>query len=76
LTAKKEKIEASFYTHQYDNSKCIIYLHANNGSRIEGLDYLKKVLEREYSFCIFDFLGSGNSGGEYVTLGYHEAQDV
>ncbi len=40
------------------------------------MDYVKYVLEAGFNFCSFDFTGSGISTGEYVSLGYREAEDV
>ena len=28
------------------------------------------------ALCVFDFSGSGMSEGEYISLGYHELNDV
>jgi len=54
----------------------VIYLHSNNGSRVEGtfllnegLGYLRYLLENELNVVLFDFSGSGMSEGEFVTLG-------
>lgn len=67
---KGERICMSYYwSPSVEQSNCVIYLHANNGSRIEGLSYLSYLFERQQNLCTFDFSGSGNSGGEYVTLG-------
>lgn len=76
VNSQQNRLQVSFYSHQYDSSRCIVYLHANNGSRIEALDYLYPCLAKEYSFCCFDFSGSGNSQGQNVTLGYNESQDI
>jgi hypothetical protein len=39
----------------------VIYLHANNGSRVEGLHYVNFLLENKYNVCLLDFAGSGSS---------------
>lgn len=54
----------------------VIYAHTHNGSRIEGLSILEKVLERGMGFAVFDFRASGLSTGKYVTLGWLEALDL
>lgn len=36
-----------------------------------GLRYVPELMERGFHVCSFDFAGCGNSGGEYVTLGYN-----
>ena len=55
---------------------CVIYLHANASSRLEGLHIRKFLLRRNINLCIFDFEGSGLSEGEYISLGYHEKKQI
>ena len=54
----------------------VIYLHANSSSRLEGLLMKNYLLTHNINLCIFDFAGSGISEGEYISLGYHEVNDV
>ena len=37
---------------------------------------MDKILSIGYSMCSFDFSGTGNSEGEYVSLGHREQFDV
>ena len=65
LNNKKQKIYYSFYNNvasQVPNI-CVFYLHANNGSRVEGLHYLHALLESGFNVCLLDFAGSGMSEG-------------
>lgn len=55
---------------------CVIYLHCNSGSRIEGLGYSEYILKNGINYFSFDFSGCGNSDGEYISLGVHEAEDL
>ena len=55
---------------------CVIYLHANASSRIEGLHIRRFLLKKDINLCVFDFQGSGMSEGEYISLGYHEKYQV
>ncbi len=55
---------------------CVIYLHANASSRIEGLHIRRFLLKRNINLCVFDFQGSGMSEGDYISLGYHEKNQV
>ena len=55
---------------------CVIYLHANASSRIEGLHIRRFLLRRNINLCVFDFQGSGMSEGDYISLGYHEKNQV
>ena len=65
------KIQYSIYISSYslDPQHCLVYLHANNGSRIEALNYLHPLLQARYNVCVVDLGGSGQSDGEYITLG-------
>jgi len=55
---------------------CVVYLHGNSGNRLSGKAILKPLLERGIRVVSFDFAGTGNSGGEYITLGRNEARDL
>ena len=59
-----------------DIMPCVIYLHANASSRIEGLYIRRFLLKRNINLCVFDFQGSGISEGDYISLGYHEKHQV
>ena len=54
----------------------IIYLHGNAGSRIDSLKYVRIILENEINLFCFDFAGCGLSEGEYISLGFHEKEDL
>ena len=54
----------------------IIYLHGNAGSRLDSLKYLRTILEHGINLFCFDFAGCGLSEGEYISLGYHEKEDL
>ena len=54
----------------------IIFLHGNTCSRIDCLKYLRNVLENSINIFCFDFAGCGLSEGEYISLGYHEKEDL
>ncbi|KAF4714681.1 hypothetical protein FOZ63_022553 [Perkinsus olseni] len=55
---------------------CVIYLHGNCSSRLEGLQAVPVLLPLGISLFVFDFAGSGESDGEYVSLGYYEKDDL
>ena len=57
------------------NRTCIVYLHAHGSNRTEGYHLLKICVENDLDLCLFDFGGSGNSEGDYVTLGMQESRD-
>jgi pimeloyl-ACP methyl ester carboxylesterase len=82
LTSKQGYImKCSFY--RIDPSKripytrpCVIYLHGNSSSRVEGKKMSYYLLNRGIDLFVFDFPGSGMSEGDYISLGYHEKEDV
>ena len=54
----------------------VIYLHGNSSSRLEGLRMAPQLLRRDINLFVFDFAGCGLSEGEYLSLGYHEKDDI
>lgn len=59
-----------------EKSACVIYLHGNCSSRLEAIDVLPLLLPRNISVFCLDLSGSGQSDGEYISLGYYEQQDL
>jgi pimeloyl-ACP methyl ester carboxylesterase len=55
---------------------CVVYLHGSSSSRVEALSVLPALLRRGITVFSLDLSGSGHSGGEYISLGYHEEKDV
>lgn len=54
----------------------IIYTHAQGSNALEG-NFLLPVCDKlGIGLCLFDFAGSGNSDGDFVTLGISEANDL
>lgn len=58
------------------NRPCVIYCHSQQGCRVEGVFLLEFCIENGIGLCLFDFAGCGKSQGDFVTLGWHEADDV
>lgn len=80
-------LECSLFSHQKltDLAKIIVYMHCNSGCRLEGLAYVREAILAGFGLFLFDFAGSGNSEGKYVSLGtiniienegFHEALDI
>lgn len=51
-------------------------MHGNSSARVEALPQLSLALSLGATLVAFDFAGSGRSGGEYVSLGYYERDDL
>ncbi|CAE7435940.1 yqkD [Symbiodinium sp. CCMP2592] len=58
------------------STPCVIYLHGNCSSRAEALDVLQVVLEKNFRLCCMDLSGSGQSEGEFISLGHFEQLDL
>ncbi len=56
-------------------SPCIIYCHGNAGNKVDIVEIFDFLLW-DFNICSFDFSGAGHSEGDYVTLGYHEKDDI
>mmetsp|Transcript_75990 Transcript_75990/g.180790 ORF Transcript_75990/g.180790 Transcript_75990/m.180790 type:complete len:553 (+) Transcript_75990:112-1770(+) len=54
----------------------IIYLHGNSSSRLEAGSILLSILECGMALFCYDASGCGQSDGEYVSLGWHERDDL
>lgn len=59
-----------------NNETCIIYIHGNSSSRIEGISLIPFIAKLGYPFFVFDFPGCGLSEGKFVSMGYYEKEDV
>ncbi|XP_022858093.1 uncharacterized protein LOC111379015 isoform X3 [Olea europaea var. sylvestris] len=55
---------------------CVIYCHGNSGSRVDASEAAIILLPSNVTVFALDFSGSGLSGGEYVTLGWKEKDDL
>jgi len=55
---------------------CVVYLHGNCSSRCETYSVLPFLLWHGLTVFSLDFSGSGLSDGDYISLGWHEEQDL
>ena len=69
-------LECSYFESSTKSDKCIIYLHGNSSSRLEGLNIIEHVLPKNINVFLFDFPGCGLSEGDFVSVGYFETQDL
>ncbi|KAK1297115.1 hypothetical protein QJS10_CPB15g01244 [Acorus calamus] len=55
---------------------CVIYCHGNSGCRADANEAVVILLPSNITVFTLDFSGSGLSEGEYVSLGWHEKDDL
>jgi len=55
---------------------CVLYLHGNSSSRLEGLSFVKLLVSPQTCLAVMDFSGCGISEGEYISMGFFERQDA
>ncbi|KAK4755751.1 hypothetical protein SAY87_009508 [Trapa incisa] len=55
---------------------CVIYCHGNSGCRVDASEAAIILLPSNITVFTLDFSGSGLSGGEHVTLGWNEKEDL
>ncbi|KAJ1428795.1 Serine aminopeptidase, S33 [Sesbania bispinosa] len=55
---------------------CVIYCHGNSGCRADAGEAAIVLLPSNITVFTLDFSGSGISGGEHVTLGWNEKDDL
>jgi len=51
-------------------------MHGNSSCRLEALDLVPYILQANMTLFCFDFAGCGRSEGEFISLGWHERDDV
>lgn len=59
-----------------EKRSCVLYLHGNASCQTEGVYLLPLFIPAGISMLCIDLSGSGNSGGEYISLGHFERCDV
>lgn len=58
------------------SNKTVVFVHGVTGSRLMGLWYAPLYLDHGYNVLIYDSRASGESGGDSVSWGYYEKQDL
>lgn len=73
---KASFIEPDEYSRPSAEMPVVVYLHGNSSCRLEGLKVAPELLKRNINIFVFDFAGCGMSEGEYISLGWHEKEDL
>ncbi|CAI9087081.1 OLC1v1021062C3 [Oldenlandia corymbosa var. corymbosa] len=55
---------------------CVVYCHGNSGCRADANEAAVILLPSNITLFTLDFSGSGLSGGDHVSLGWHEKNDL
>ena len=73
---KNSKINNKAGFERIEKKPLLVYLHSQTGNRVEGQHLLQHCAKRRIALLLFDFAGCGKSEGDYVSLGYHEKNDL
>ena len=78
---RNHKLMCSFWEpfdeeREFPRLPVVIYLHGNSSSRCEVIPEIKYLLTKNITVLAFDFSGCGRSEGDYISLGWHEQDDV
>ena len=77
---RNQKIVGSIYkdvsSDIMSGGPCVIYLHGNASSQIEGLFLIPNLCQYGITVYLFDNAGCGQSEGDYISLGLFESEDV
>ncbi len=72
-----EFLTPTYYgSYEPNNDKIIYYLHGYGSNRAQGLWFLEEYFNLGYSVVLYDHVASGDSDGEYVTMGVNESRDL
>jgi pimeloyl-ACP methyl ester carboxylesterase len=61
---------------EHETLPCVIFVHGNSSSRIEGLVLVPLILPVRATVVCLDWAGCGKSEGEFITLGWNERHDL
>lgn len=76
LSIEGDKKLESWFIPNEENKALIIFYHGYAGNKSQMLSRAKDLHELGYSTAIVGFRGSGNSEGDYTTIGFEESKDV
>lgn len=69
-------LKGTFIPHPTPTEKTLIFVHGFTENRLVGLNYLTLYQTAGYNLLLFDSRAHGESGGESVTWGVYEKQDL
>ncbi|MDU2063533.1 MAG: alpha/beta fold hydrolase [Sporomusaceae bacterium] len=69
-------LQGTFIPNSQPSTKTIIFLHGFTGSRLDGLGYARVYLNAGFNFLMIDSRRHGDSGGDSVSWGVYEKDDL
>ena len=69
-------LKGTFIPNPEPTEKTLIFLHGFTENRIVGLNYFRVYLNAGFNLLMFDSRSHGESGGDSVTWGVYEKQDL
>jgi len=75
---RKQELQCSLFEPQVEEllRPIVIYCHGNSSCRLGALEAVPVLLPMGIALLAFDFAGSGVSDGDFVSLGWHERDDL
>ena len=78
--SRKQNIVGSLYhsttRHPMEGGPCVIYMHGNASSQLEGQFLVPNLCRYGVSVFCYDSVGCGCSEGEFISLGFYEREDI
>lgn len=74
--ARGLRIAGILFASGLETKPTVLYLHGNGGSKMEMLPLIRADFARNFNFCGIDFAGCGQSEGDRISYGVHEAADI
>ena len=69
-------IEPEMTNRTKDEMPLVLYLHGNGSSRVEKINMIEELLKKDLNMFLSDFPVGGLSEGDYISLGFHEKDDI
>ena len=79
LTLRSERgaqLACSYFAPTTGRCPVVVYLHGNSSCRLEAVPLVGALLSQRLALFAFDAAGCGQSSGDYVSLGWHERDDL
>ena len=75
MTTYSVPFDLTVYSPKEKCRYCILYLHGNSSSRMEGMNMVREI-PKDVALACFDFRGCGNGTDDWITLGIKESKQA